>query len=235
VTALVGAIIATYQTDLKKTLAYSTISHCGVLFFLLTLPNLWYFLVYLVLHGVFKSASFICAGELILFNHNYQDWRKIGGNLIYNKLYLFSFIFCLANLSSLPCMLGFFNKNIFLFCGVVVTTGFSYIFILILFCVGVCSLVYFSRIIYFVFHGRIHQHLKSHLVQGELLSMMNAREALIRYIFYIIILLFIGGLLYLYYNIINFYIGVSNTIFTDGGMYLYTYIYYMIHKNLIFL
>lgn len=50
-TAFYGGIIAAYQTDLKRVLAYSTISHCGFLFFILTLDNYYNLFIYLHLHG----------------------------------------------------------------------------------------------------------------------------------------------------------------------------------------
>lgn len=166
-TATIGAVIAAYQTDLKKTLAYSTISHCGVLFFLLTLPNIWYFLVYLVIHGFFKSISFVLAGELILLNNNYQDWRKMGNNITNQKFYLFSLIFCLANLCSLPLTIGFFSKNLFLLCGAFITPTLTIIFLFLLFTIGVCSLVYFMRIIYFVFFGRFTSFFSLNFLRSE--------------------------------------------------------------------
>ena len=58
-TALYGGIVASYQTDLKKILAYSTISHCGFLFLLVSYNNVLGLVLYLHLHGWFKSYSFM--------------------------------------------------------------------------------------------------------------------------------------------------------------------------------
>jgi NADH-quinone oxidoreductase subunit L len=205
-TAMVGAIIAAYQTDLKKTLAYSTISHCGILFFLLTLPNIWYFLIYLVLHGIFKSISFVIAGELILLNNNYQDWRKMGNNLSNKKIYFFVLFFCLGNLCSLPLTIGFFSKNLFLLCGVAITPAFTVIFIFLLFVIGVCSLVYFSRIIYFVFFGRNTNAVRGFLLQNEWKITKQGTTIMLSYLIYLLIIAGLCIILYSYYYLINFYL-----------------------------
>ena len=70
-TAFYGAIIAAFQTDVKKILAYSTISHCGILIFstLMQLPYITLF--YLFAHGFFKSINFICVGNFIQYGNYY--------------------------------------------------------------------------------------------------------------------------------------------------------------------
>lgn len=78
VTALVGGFSALYQTDLKRVLAYSTISHCGFLFVLSSLSPVEFTLLYLYVHGFFKASSFLCVGNVIRFSKNYQDSRRMG-------------------------------------------------------------------------------------------------------------------------------------------------------------
>jgi NADH:ubiquinone oxidoreductase subunit 5 (subunit L)/multisubunit Na+/H+ antiporter MnhA subunit len=113
-TAFYGGLIAAYQTDLKRILAYSTISHCGLLFFILTLDNYYNLFLYLHLHGWFKSFSFMCAGNIIGSSNNYQDYRRMGGSnssLRYEQIML---TLAVINLGSLPFLVGFFNKHFLL-------------------------------------------------------------------------------------------------------------------------
>jgi NADH:ubiquinone oxidoreductase subunit 5 (subunit L)/multisubunit Na+/H+ antiporter MnhA subunit len=77
-TAFVGGFGALYQTDLKRVLAYSTISHCGFLFFLTYFNCVEHTLIYLYVHGFFKASSFLCVGNIIRFSKNYQDVRRMG-------------------------------------------------------------------------------------------------------------------------------------------------------------
>ena len=77
-TAMYGGTVAYYQTDLKRILAYSTISHCGFLIFLTTLGSTEFTLAYLYVHGFFKAIAFLCAGNIIRFCKGYQDLRRMG-------------------------------------------------------------------------------------------------------------------------------------------------------------
>lgn len=77
-TAFLGGISASMQTDLKKILAYSTISHCGFLIFLTSFNNTGYVLLYLFIHGFFKAGAFLSVGNIIRFSKGYQDIRRMG-------------------------------------------------------------------------------------------------------------------------------------------------------------
>ena len=75
ITILVGGVGAATQSDLKKTLAYSTISNCGfmMLFALTNNHSLCFF--YFLAHGIFKALSFLFVGSVVLLNAHKQDWR----------------------------------------------------------------------------------------------------------------------------------------------------------------
>lgn len=77
-TALVGAMAAAYQEDLKKILAFSTIANCGFMLVLLYAFNIKVFLVYFIIHGIFKSISFMFSGEIINQQQHNQDFRTYG-------------------------------------------------------------------------------------------------------------------------------------------------------------
>lgn len=111
-TAFIGGVGAVFQTDLKKILAYSTISHCGFLIFLCNFGNFKYVLFYLFIHGFFKAASFLCVGNIIHYSKNYQDLRRMGFLYKYLPVEFFFLSFCLFNLSGLPFFFGFYIKNL---------------------------------------------------------------------------------------------------------------------------
>jgi NADH:ubiquinone oxidoreductase subunit 5 (subunit L)/multisubunit Na+/H+ antiporter MnhA subunit len=114
-TSFYGAIIAAFQTDGKKILAYSTISHCGFLMVSILLFNPLITLLYLLGHGLFKSASFMCIGNLIQINNNYQDSRVWGGQLNYFFFEFYTLIFCIINLGGFPFTINFFTKHFLFF------------------------------------------------------------------------------------------------------------------------
>jgi NADH:ubiquinone oxidoreductase subunit 5 (subunit L)/multisubunit Na+/H+ antiporter MnhA subunit len=111
-TALYGGFVAMFTSDIKRILAYSTISHCG---FLMVMSMLFYnefTILYLYVHGFFKASVFLCVGNVIRFSKNYQDFRFMGGFYKYLPFdCLFSFI-CLFNLAGLPFGLGFYIKHL---------------------------------------------------------------------------------------------------------------------------
>ena len=78
ITAAYGGLVAAYQTDVKRLLAYSTISHCGFLMLLTTFGSVEHTLAYLYIHGFFKAMAFLCVGNVIRFAKNYQDLRRMG-------------------------------------------------------------------------------------------------------------------------------------------------------------
>lgn len=110
-TALYGGVVAAYQTDLKKILAYSTISHCGFLFLLVVYNNFFALVLYLHLHGWFKSYSFMAAGNIITKYLGYQDYRRMGFSPLTTTLESLVLLISISCLGGLPFLLGFFNKH----------------------------------------------------------------------------------------------------------------------------
>lgn len=111
-TAFFGGICAAYQSDIKRILAYSTISHCGFLMVSYSISVPEYTILYLYIHGFFKAAVFLCAGNIIRFSRNYQDFKRMG--LFFKSLpfeFYASFV-CLMNLCGLPFTIGFYIKHL---------------------------------------------------------------------------------------------------------------------------
>jgi NADH-quinone oxidoreductase subunit L len=76
VTMVIASLIALNQTDIKRLLAYSTISNCAFIYLLILLKNYELAQFYFILHGVVKSFSFIIAGFLIQQQNHNQDIRN---------------------------------------------------------------------------------------------------------------------------------------------------------------
>lgn len=110
-TAFFGATVASIQTDLKKILAYSTISHCGILMYSICFYNPQITVFYLFVHGFFKSLCFLCVGNFIQHANNYQDISKTGAFNIYYSFEKFFILICAFNLSSAPLFISFFSKH----------------------------------------------------------------------------------------------------------------------------
>jgi NADH:ubiquinone oxidoreductase subunit 5 (subunit L)/multisubunit Na+/H+ antiporter MnhA subunit len=151
-TACLGAISAAYQTDIKRLLAYSTISHCGFLVVCAILCDAEYTIFYLYVHGFFKAASFICVGNIIRFNCGGQDIRHMGGYAKYLPFECLALGICLLFLAGAPFSFGFFTKHYLL--ASIASAGVVNRIIMTLLLMSAClGAVYCARLYYGVFYG----------------------------------------------------------------------------------
>ena len=112
ITACYGGLVAAAQTDMKKLLAYSTISHCGFIMATISLDNFLITIIYLYLHGLFKASTFFCAGSIIKHN-NTQDMRLMGMS-VSHTFDVISLIISVVNLGGLPFTFGYLYKESFI-------------------------------------------------------------------------------------------------------------------------
>ena len=149
-TAVYGGLVSSFQSDIKRILAYSTISHCGFLMVISMMQSVEFTIFYLYVHGFFKATVFLNVGNVLRFSKGYQDFRRMG--LYYKYLpfdCLLAFL-CLSNLAGLPFSLGFFMKHFFL--NVFISFNFYWIVIYLnLFFGALCGLFYSYRLFYNVF------------------------------------------------------------------------------------
>ncbi len=110
-TALLAAVIALFQNDIKKVLAYSTISQLGLMFLGLGVGAFAGAMFHLLTHAFFKALLFLAAGVIIHALDGEQDIRKMGG--LQKKLPWTYFIFLTGALaiSGIPPFAGFFSKD----------------------------------------------------------------------------------------------------------------------------
>lgn len=109
-TAILGATIALKQNDIKKVLAYSTVSQLGYMFLALGVGAYSAGVFHVMTHAFFKALLFLAAGSVIHAMGGEQDIRKMGG---LNRLKITSisfFIGCIA-ISGVPPFSGFFSKD----------------------------------------------------------------------------------------------------------------------------
>ena len=114
VTAAYGGLCAIAQSDIKKTLAYSTISHCGFLMVLCSTEMNEFTILYLYVHGFFKAGVFMCVGNVLRISRGYQDTRRMGALLKYMLFDYFCLTIGLLNLAGIPFTFGFLIKHLLL-------------------------------------------------------------------------------------------------------------------------
>ena len=110
-TAVLAAVIAMAQTDIKKILAYSTVSQLGYMFVALGVGAYSTALFHVTTHAFFKALLFLAAGSVIHAMSGEQDINKMGG--LRKKLPLTFLVFLIGTLaiSGFPPFAGFFSKD----------------------------------------------------------------------------------------------------------------------------
>ncbi|MFT4094362.1 MAG: NADH-quinone oxidoreductase subunit L, partial [Niabella sp.] len=110
-TALLAASIALKQNDIKKVLAYSTVSQLGYMFLALGTGSYVAAVFHVMTHAFFKALLFLGSGSVIHAMGGEQDMRKMGGLARYMKITNITFLIgCLA-IAGIPGFSGFFSKD----------------------------------------------------------------------------------------------------------------------------
>ena len=110
-TALLAATIGLAQTDIKRVLAYSTISQLGYMFAAVGVGAYAAGIFHLVTHAFFKALLFLAAGSVIHGLHGEQDMRKMGGLAPRMLVTTVTFLIGAFALSGVPPLAGFFSKD----------------------------------------------------------------------------------------------------------------------------
>jgi NADH-quinone oxidoreductase subunit L len=149
-TALFAGIVACTKKDLKRILAYSTVSHLGLMMLALGLGQVALAVFHLVVHGFFKAALFLCAGNIGHAIHKpTANVDEVGG---WRKAMPFTYaIFLVASLSlaGIWPFAGFYSKDAILDAarhggGLMAVAALA---------IGACSAFYIFRMLFLTFHG----------------------------------------------------------------------------------
>nr|YP_009742195.1 NADH dehydrogenase subunit 5 [Scolytus schevyrewi]QID77578.1 NADH dehydrogenase subunit 5 [Scolytus schevyrewi] len=111
-TSLMAGLGASWEYDLKKIVALSTLSQLGFMIFLLSLGSLGPAFFHLLMHALFKALLFMCAGAIIHNQHGSQDIRLMGGVLQAMPFTSTCFIISSSALMGVPFLSGFYSKDL---------------------------------------------------------------------------------------------------------------------------
>jgi NADH-quinone oxidoreductase subunit L len=154
ITTIFMALIAIVATDIKRVVAYSTLSQLGYMTMALGASAYSAAIFHLMTHAFFKAVLFLGAGSVIIAMHHEQDMRKMGGLRKYMPItYLTVLIGAIAN-AGLPPFAGFFSKDTIIeaiHLANVPGAGFAYAAALAAVFVGG---LYSFRLVFFAFHGK---------------------------------------------------------------------------------
>lgn len=111
VTSLVAATIGLVQTDIKKVLAYSTVSQLGLMFLALGFGAYEVAVFHVITHAFFKACLFLGSGSVIHGLHGEQDMRKMGGLKKAMPITFWTMLISSLAISGVPVFSGFFSKD----------------------------------------------------------------------------------------------------------------------------
>lgn len=165
ITTLFMALVAVVQNDIKRVVAYSTLSQLGYMTVALGASAYSAAIFHLMTHAFFKAVLFLGAGSVIIAMHHEQNMQKMGGLKSYMPItYLTMIIAALAS-AGVPGFSGFFSKDAIIeavhFANI---PGAGFAYFCVLATVFVTAL-YTFRLIFMTFHGkpRMDKHTKDHL------------------------------------------------------------------------
>jgi NADH-quinone oxidoreductase subunit L len=153
-TAFFAATIAVVQTDIKKVLAYSTISQLGFMFVALGVGAYSVAVFHLYTHAFFKACLFLGAGSVIHALGGEQDIRKMGGLVRRIPITFATFTVATAAIAGIPPLAGFFSKDEILWFAFASSSGGSPLLFAVAATTALLTAFYMFRLLWLTFFGR---------------------------------------------------------------------------------
>lgn len=164
-TSLIAALIALVQNDIKKVLAYSTVSQLGFMFLAAGCGAYWVALFHVVTHAFFKACLFLCAGSVIHGCHHEQDMREMGGLAKKMPITFVTYLISTIAIAGIFPFAGYFSKHAIL--GALAKPELSLfvdtkVFIYLATTTAILTAFYMSRSLVMTFFGSYRGHAKPH-------------------------------------------------------------------------
>jgi len=206
-----SSIIGLYQKDIKKVIAYSTMSQLGMMIIAIGLSSYNVALFHLINHAFYKGLLFLGAGAVIHAIADNQDFRKYGGLIIFLPLtYSVMFIASLS-LIAFPFMTGFYSKD-FILESAYGQYHFNSITVYIIATIGaIFTTLYSVKVLYLTFltnpNGPIYKYKKAHEVN-----------------LYISLPLIILAIFSIFFGYISkdVFIGLGSKFYTDNSIFIHS-------------
>lgn len=164
VTALFAATIALVQNDIKRVIAYSTISQLGYMFLACGVGAYGAGIFHLYTHAYFKALLFLCAGSVMHAMAGELDMQKMGGLKKYMPVTYWTMLIASLSISGIPGLAGFFSKDEILFRAYASGGVGRFVWVLGT-AAAILTAFYSFRLIFVTFHGEFRgtEEQKHHL------------------------------------------------------------------------
>ncbi len=171
VTAIFAASIALVQYDIKRVLAYSTVSQLGYMFLACGVGAYVAAIFHLMTHAFFKALLFLSAGSVIHALGGEQDIRKMGGLRKHIPKTALTFYIGALAIAGIPPLAGFWSKDEIL--GQAFKSGHLFLWLLAITC-ALMTAFYMFRLVYLTFYGqsRLDPHVAQHVHESPNVMVM---------------------------------------------------------------
>ena len=210
ITTIFSSIVGLFQQDIKKIIAYSTMSQLGLMVISIGLSCYNVALFHLINHAFYKALLFLGAGSVIHAANDYQDLRKYGGLINYLPLTYSTMLIASLSLVAFPFMAGYYSKD-FILESSYGQFFFSSITVYAIATIGaIFTTLYSVKVLYSTFLGDPN---------GSLINYKLAHEGNI-YMTLPLILLAIFSIFFGYISK-DIYIGLGSDFFADNALFIH--------------
>ena len=164
-TAFFMGLLGLVQNDIKRVVAYSTLSQLGYMTVALGASAYSAAIFHLFTHAFFKALLFLAAGSVIIGMHHEQDMRKMGGLKRYMPITYWTSLIGTLALIGFPGFAGFFSKDAIIEAVELSTTPWAHVAYYAVLAGVYVTALYSFRLVFMVFHGeeRMDHHTAQHL------------------------------------------------------------------------
>nr|QBZ37543.1 NADH dehydrogenase subunit 5 [Aesalus sp. JL-2019] len=170
-TMFMAGLGASYEYDLKKIIALSTLSQLGLMLSILSMGGYLLSFYHLLMHALFKALLFMCAGCMIHNLANCQDIRCMGGLIKFMPLTISFFLISNMSLCGLPFLSGFYSKDLIL---EVLSMNYLNLYIYLIFFLSTgLTVAYTIRLVYYVVLGDFNYFSLNSIVDSGMIMLKS--------------------------------------------------------------
>jgi NADH-ubiquinone oxidoreductase chain 5 len=166
ITAFFAASVGLFQNDIKKVIAYSTMSQLGMMVIAVGLSQFNVALMHLVLHAMYKAGLFLAAGSVLHAMGDQQDFRRYGGLVKILPLTYIVILIASLSLAALPWLSGYYSKDMIIELAYGSYSSLGYLVYLLAVVAACFTMLYSVKLIYLTFlsyaHGPKNNYEKAH-------------------------------------------------------------------------
>ena len=210
ITTVFSSLIGLFQQDIKKVIAYSTMSQLGMMVIAVGLSSYNLALFHLINHAFYKGLLFLGAGAVIHAVADNQDFRKYGGLISYLPLTYSVILIASLSLVAFPFMTGFYSKD-FILESAFGQYSFSSISVYVIAVIGaIFTTLYSVKVLYLTFIANPN---------GSIQAYRNAHEGDL----FLSLPLFILALFSIFFGFItkDIFIGLGSNFFIDNSIFIH--------------